>query len=139
MAELPDDRIEVADAAFSPWAAFLKWAWRPLHAKIWWGLAATYWIMFFLSFYLHPLAWFQELLPLRFLFLVFHPFMMLSIMGFGTMERWWHSHDRGDWQPAERDHLQDQDQDLGPSGLHWDIDPLDPRSIFFEIPGHKIH
>jgi hypothetical protein len=115
--------------------SFRKWAWNRLYAKIWWGLAAAYWTMFCLSSYMKALNWLQEIVfPCL---LVFHPFMMLPVMGFGTFERWWHRRDRGTWQPSEGDHP--RRSDVGPSGLYWDIDPLDTRSGFFWSPSDKIH
>lgn len=116
---------------------FRKWAWTPLYAKIWWGLAAAYWAIVILSFQIQALSWLKDSVALAYLFVAFHPVIMLFIMAFGTLERWWHGQDRGDWEPSDGDHL--RLSDYGPSGLRWDLDPLDPRSPFFGSPGDKIH
>jgi hypothetical protein len=101
------------------------------------GLGCVYWIMFIPSCYLTALIWLREWLYPSLIMIVCHPFFMLPIMGFGTFERWWHSYERGDWELADIDHF--RLSDYGPSGLHWDIDPLDPRSPFFGSPNHKVH
>lgn len=137
MAELPGDQIEAGVVAMRPWANFLKWAWTPLYAKIWWGLAGAYWVLVIICCYLTALIWLRDWLLPSVLMLAFHPFFMLTIMGFGTLERWWYGQDRGDQHSSESERL--RRQDLGPSGLHWEIDPLDPRSAAYWSRRNKFH
>lgn len=87
MAEPVDDQAGSPVPAEVQRTSFRKWAWTPLYAKVWWSLAAVYWIMFFLCSYLKALNWLHEFLYPSFLSIVFHPFMIVKRRANGTPYR----------------------------------------------------
>ncbi|WP_311271282.1 hypothetical protein [Sphingobium sp. WCS2017Hpa-17] len=127
MAEPVDDQAESPVPADVLRISFRKWAWTPFYAKIWWGLSVIFWLSLILSHRMEALSWMRESVLPGFLAVLFHPFIMLMILGFGTVERWWHSQARGEWQPVDTNDFFDRSS-LGPSGLPYYVDPLDPRS-----------
>ncbi|WP_260833962.1 hypothetical protein [Sphingopyxis sp. P1IMeth2] len=108
--------------------------WRPWYAKLWWASIPVYWIGMALSSRVALLADFYDLALAGYLNVLFFPPTALMVLGLGfAQERIGPFDWSGDYHPYER-----FGPELGPSGLPFYADPLDPRSGPFWI-GHKRH
>lgn len=114
------------DAA--PWPRLSDWMWRPWYAKLWWAGAAIFWLAVGLD------AMFVSFLPSShdgwalFLLILFHPYLIVPVLGFGFALAW-----------IERASRSDQDDDDGEEAWDWaddfglrrrtlnPMDPFDPR------------
>jgi hypothetical protein len=108
--------------------------WRPWYAKLWWASIPVYWIGMGLSSRVSLLADFYDLALAGYLNVLFFPPTALMVLGLEYAREWmsavgW----SGDYEPDHR-----FGPELGPSGLPFYADPLDPRSGPLWI-GHKRH
>jgi len=100
------------------------WLWRPWYAKLYWAAASGYWTFVIVSWLWGVAPGFFNSVAGGYVTLIFHPFVIFPVLGFGYGRAW---AARAEWHAPHPDDPILRRRSIG--GLPDPCsDPLDPRS-----------